>query len=201
LGASAPLGQLLPLWDYLLVRHDKHFGFFLLLAALLRRREELLLATGPQLRLLLAETLSPSAMASLLVDGEESLEGEAAEATVVGPALALWCQEAEALDLATPESFRHHLALIAEIAEAEHEAAVRARAQRRAEGGSDGPDGKAVAVPPSSGSKDGVPAADGSTPSAPTSPRPQAAGQAGAEASKGLGHPSLLRMRTMMKTA
>lgn len=26
LGAAAPLGQLLPLWDYLLVRHDKHFG-------------------------------------------------------------------------------------------------------------------------------------------------------------------------------
>lgn len=26
LGASAPLGSLLPLWDYLLVRHDKHFG-------------------------------------------------------------------------------------------------------------------------------------------------------------------------------
>ncbi|CBJ33932.1 conserved unknown protein [Ectocarpus siliculosus] len=186
LGASAPLGRLLPLWDYLLVRHDKHFGFFLLLAALLRRREELLLATGPQLRLLLAETLSPSAMASLLVDGEESLEGE----------------EAEALDLATPESFRHHLALIGEIAEAEHEAAVRARAQRRVEGGSDGPDGKAAAVPASSGSKEGGPAADGSTPSAPTSPRPQAAGQAGTEAaSKGLGHPSLLRMRTMMKTA
>lgn len=95
----------------------------MLLAALLRRREELLLATGPQLRLLLAETLSPSAMASLLVDGEEILEGEAAAAaaTVAGPALALWCQEAEALDLATPESFRHHLALIGEIAEAEHE--------------------------------------------------------------------------------
>ncbi|CAB1096071.1 unnamed protein product [Ectocarpus sp. CCAP 1310/34] len=203
LGASAPLGRLLPLWDYLLVRHDKHFGFFLLLAALLRRREELLLATGPQLRLLLAETLSPSAMASLLVDGEESLEGEAAAAaaTVVAPALALWCQEAEALDLATPESFRHHLALIGEIAEAEHEAAVRARARRRAEGGSGGPDGKAVEVPASSGSKEAGPAADSGSPLAPTSPRPQAAGQAGAEASKGLGHPSLLRMRTMMKTA
>lgn len=26
LGASAPLRCLLPLWDYLLVRHDKHFG-------------------------------------------------------------------------------------------------------------------------------------------------------------------------------
>lgn len=26
LGASVPLGRLLPLWDYLLVRHDKHFG-------------------------------------------------------------------------------------------------------------------------------------------------------------------------------
>ena len=26
LGASAPLGCLLPLWDYLLIRHDKHFG-------------------------------------------------------------------------------------------------------------------------------------------------------------------------------
>lgn len=26
LGAAAPLGRLLPLWDYLLVRHDKHFG-------------------------------------------------------------------------------------------------------------------------------------------------------------------------------
>lgn len=26
LGAAASLGQLLPLWDYLLVRHDKHFG-------------------------------------------------------------------------------------------------------------------------------------------------------------------------------
>lgn len=26
LGAAAALGQLLPLWDYLLVRHDKHFG-------------------------------------------------------------------------------------------------------------------------------------------------------------------------------
>lgn len=35
--------------------------------------------------------------------------------------LVVWCEEAEALDLATPESFRHHLALIGEIAEAEHE--------------------------------------------------------------------------------
>lgn len=26
LGASVPLDRLLPLWDYLLVRHDKHFG-------------------------------------------------------------------------------------------------------------------------------------------------------------------------------
>lgn len=26
LGAAAALGRLLPLWDYLLVRHDKHFG-------------------------------------------------------------------------------------------------------------------------------------------------------------------------------
>lgn len=26
LGASVPLARLLPLWDYLLVRHDKHFG-------------------------------------------------------------------------------------------------------------------------------------------------------------------------------
>lgn len=26
LGASVTLGRLLPLWDYLLVRHDKHFG-------------------------------------------------------------------------------------------------------------------------------------------------------------------------------
>ena len=27
LGAAAPLVSLLPLWDYLLVRHDKHFGY------------------------------------------------------------------------------------------------------------------------------------------------------------------------------
>lgn len=93
--------------------------FFLLLAALLRRREELLLATGPELRLLLAETLSPSAMATLLVDNENG--GAAATAKTTNAKLVLWCTEAEALDLATPESFRHHLALIGEIAEAEYE--------------------------------------------------------------------------------
>lgn len=92
--------------------------FFLLLAALLRRREELLVTTGPKLRVLLAETLSPPAMATLL--GSEN--GNAADAdNKTNAELALWCQEAEALDLATPESFRHHLALIGEIAEAEYE--------------------------------------------------------------------------------
>lgn len=96
--------------------------FFLLLATLLRRREELLVATGPQLHLLLAETLSPSAMATRLAggDGESGHDGNKSK-TDAALALSLWCQEAEALDLATPESFRHHLALIGEIAEAEYE--------------------------------------------------------------------------------
>lgn len=87
----------------------------MLLATLLRRREELLVTTGPQLRVLLAETLSPSNMATLLAGGNGNADSKA------NSALELWCQEAEALDLATPESFRHHLALIGEIAEAEYE--------------------------------------------------------------------------------
>ena len=97
-------------------KNKNNRSFFLLLATLLRRREELLVTTGPKLRVLLAEILSPSAMATLLAGGET--KNNKANATA---ALALWCQEAEALDLATPESFRHHLALIGEIAEAEYE--------------------------------------------------------------------------------
>lgn len=98
----------------------------MLLGSLLRRREELLAATGPRLRLLLKETLSPAHMATLLgaEDGakaEEDKEEEKREGLGENLALSLWCEEAEALDLSTPESFRHHLALIGEIAEAEHE--------------------------------------------------------------------------------
>lgn len=90
----------------------------MLLAALLRHREELLAATGPDLRALLSETLAPANMATLLeAKDEERQDGEGPETS----ALVLWCKEAEALDLSTPESFRHHLALIGEIAEAEHE--------------------------------------------------------------------------------
>lgn len=91
--------------------------FFLLLATLLRRREELLAATGPQVRTILSDTLSPANMAKRL-DGEDNIVGENGSKT---SALVLWCKEAESLDLTTPESFRHHLALIGEIAEAEHE--------------------------------------------------------------------------------
>ncbi|CAN0371679.1 unnamed protein product, partial [Discosporangium mesarthrocarpum] len=58
LGASAPPGRLLPLWDYLLVRRDKYFGFFLLLAALTRRKDELLASSGERLRILLEQILS-----------------------------------------------------------------------------------------------------------------------------------------------
>lgn len=98
-------------------KKKKMSSFFLVLAALLRRREELLAASGLQLRLLLAETLSPAAMATLLVaEGDNGGESAATRSP-----LALWCSEAEALDVATPESFRHHLALIGEIAEAEYE--------------------------------------------------------------------------------
>ncbi|CAM9620253.1 unnamed protein product, partial [Scytosiphon promiscuus] len=179
LGASAPLGSLLPLWDYLLVRHDKHFGFFLVLAALLRRRDELLAASGLQLRLLLAETLSPAAMATLLV--AEGSDGGDSPGTA--SPLARWCAEAEALDVATPESFRHHLALIGEIAEAEYEAAVRTRAQKVVETG-------------------GVEGATGASTATTLMPPPAAVGPSGGkEAAKGLNHPSLLRMRSMMKSA
>lgn len=102
--------------------HAKN-SFFLVLAALLRRRDELLAASGLQLRLLLAETLSPAAMAPLLVANERNEDG--GESDGKGSPLALWCAEAEALDVATPESFRHHLALIGEIAEAEYEVSQR----------------------------------------------------------------------------
>ena len=88
----------------------------MLIAALLRHRDELLALTGPHLRLLLAEILSPAKMATFL-----NCEGDGKEETVSKSPLVLWCEEAEALDLATPESFRHHLGLIGEIAEAEHE--------------------------------------------------------------------------------
>lgn len=110
-------------------------SFFLLLAALLRRRDNLLQATGPQLRRLLAEILSLEGLASAGFGSEENadtgaekvggvcFEGEEGDRDGT-EALALWCREAEALDLATPESFRHHLALIGEIAEAEHEVRV-----------------------------------------------------------------------------
>eukprot|EP00752_Nemacystus_decipiens_P001235 g1234.t1 len=210
LGAAAPLGQLLPLWDYLLVRQDKHFGFFLLLATLLRRREELLVTTGPQLRVLLAETLSPSAMAILLGAPQTGGDGNAADKSdgksKASATLELWCQEAEALDLATPESFRHHLGLIGEIAEAEYEAAVRARVEEpeAAGGGSEAAAGAAAAAasasassaPPSSGKEGGAPH---SGPREADAQKSEPAGQA-AEA-KGLNHPSLLRMRTMMKSA
>lgn len=60
-------------------------------------------------------------MATLLVGGENGGAGAAATAKTTKSTLVLWCKEAEALDLATPESFRHHLALIGEIAEAEYE--------------------------------------------------------------------------------
>ncbi|CAM9516153.1 unnamed protein product [Hapterophycus canaliculatus] len=208
LGASAPLGSLLALWDYLLVRHDKHFGFFLVLAALLRRREELLAASGLQLRLLLAETLSPASMATLLV----AKEGGGGESAAKASPLALWCGEAEALDVATPESFRHHLALIGEIAEAEYEAAVRTRAQKGVEAGSiEGATRAAAAAPaaaapggtgPSGGEEgDAVPGIGAAAEAAaPAAQKAEAAGQAG-EAAKGLNHPSLLRMRSIMKSA
>lgn len=54
-------------------------------------------------------------MATLLAGGNGNADSKASAA------LELWCKEAEVLDLATPESFRHHLALIGEIAEAEYE--------------------------------------------------------------------------------
>ncbi len=64
-------------------------------------------------------------MAKTLLVEEEGEGGESGgdggDGGKAGEALLLWCKEAEALDLATPESFRHHLALIGEIAEAEHE--------------------------------------------------------------------------------
>ena len=92
----------------------------MLIAALLRRRDELLAATGQHLRLLLAETLSPAKMATVLTCEGGKGDGDK-EGMISNYPLVLWCEEAEALDLATPESFRHHLGLIGEIAEAEHE--------------------------------------------------------------------------------
>lgn len=97
--------------------------FFLVLAALLPRREDLLAATGPQLRSIMLEVLSPADMATRLVEEEPrgEVEGETAGRGARKSTLISWCEEAEALDLSTPESFRHHLALIGEVAEAEHE--------------------------------------------------------------------------------
>lgn len=92
-----------------------------MLAALLPRREDLLAATGPQLRAVLLETLSPADMATRLKQEEPREGAEGGAEGAKKSALVLWCEEAEALDLSTPESFRHHLALIGEVAEAEHE--------------------------------------------------------------------------------
>ena len=58
--------------------------------------------------------------APLCLETDNDADTERGEEESDSPLL-LWCSEAEALDLATPESFRHHLALIGEIAEAEHE--------------------------------------------------------------------------------
>lgn len=51
-------------------------------------------------------------------DGDASANGTCGK---VGSTLTSWCMEAESFDLATPESFRQHLSLVGEIAEAEHE--------------------------------------------------------------------------------
>lgn len=91
----------------------------MLIAALSPRREDLLSASGQQLRVILAETLYPANIAARLV-GQDGNSGEGGEGAKKS-ALVSWCMEAETLDLSTPESFRHHLALIGEIAEAEHE--------------------------------------------------------------------------------
>lgn len=118
-------------------------SFFLLLAAILRRRHDLLAVSGTPLRRLLSAILSPEGIARAGLQGKraETAEMDNDDGGAVADddhgkegssdgersALMLWCKEAEALDLNTPESFRHHLALIWEIAEAEHEVGFRLR--------------------------------------------------------------------------
>lgn len=83
-------------------------------------------ASGPQLRAALGEALSPADMALRLGSSPQGSEsGEDKKGMAAPLSLLLWCSEAEALDLATPESFRHHLGLIGEIAEAEYEVSGR----------------------------------------------------------------------------
>lgn len=83
-------------------------------------------ASGPQLRSALGEALSPADMALRLGSSPQSVESGEDQIRMGPPqSLLLWCSEAESLDLATPESFRHHLGLIGEIAEAEYEVSGR----------------------------------------------------------------------------
>lgn len=97
------------MWDYYLIRRDKHFGYFLLLALLLRSKSDLQELTGADLRHRLAAVL----------------RGETISCNLDESGVHQWCLEAEALDLSTPESFRFTVGRIGETSQAEYAARVR----------------------------------------------------------------------------
>ncbi|CAM9643606.1 unnamed protein product, partial [Phaeothamnion confervicola] len=190
LGNRVHPAAMLPLWDYFLIRRDRHFGYFLLLALLLRRRDELLQLQGEALRDALANALSGAGavVASSVLSGDSGSVHQ-------------WCFEAEALDRATPESFRLHLGLIAETAELEHSAILQQRriqweqertAQRKEREAAEAASEQAFLA------SNGAPAASGSTPASSSSAAsPTRAGAAPAAGST----TSLKRMGRMMHEA
>lgn len=112
-GGSPMSDLLLPLWDYFFIRHDKLFGYFLLLVLLKRSEKELLKLQGKELKDLLEDVLSGSKALNVDAAGDSN--------TNIIESVHKWCLEGEALDLATPESFRHQVRLIGELALEEHE--------------------------------------------------------------------------------